>query len=440
MAFTAKNAIIKIIKGNIGGDDSRFKTLKGLIEASKLNTTILNVQDFAERPGKLRELKVSYFPVNCDDDDTCPVDLCDTTPASLETVSFTLSECTAAKGRSVSINDVRNVDGEFMINDAAIGVIKGQLQEVRRKINKRAAAKLAALAMSSEFVDGDSFKTIQLVNPTTGALIPSGYFEIERAVEDAGLSSPFIFGGLDAFSWAKGQEIAGLNANGQALQGLSKGNTFYDRVLNDAFSDDGNNHLVGVSADAIKFIAYAENAGGFANRSVANMEELESMFRSGSTYLYSVIADPLTGLLYNLDIVMSPCSKLWNINVHVTWDLFTIPNGHCGNGEDVTGVFHFKTCKPIDTTCPTPENTTTYMEDAPTFPVAAAVGFIRNGITVPMASTSIANLGQLVGLLNSAFPDTKFVGNAANGVISYQGTEGQTIVIDATADVTLTFA
>lgn len=351
MAFTAKNAIIKIINGNIGGDDSRYKTLKGLIEAAKANTTITE-QDFAEVPGKLRELKVSYFPVDCSETATCADDLCAATAASLTTVSFTLGTCTAAKAKSVGFNDIKNVDGEFNLSDAAVGVISGQMSELRRRINKEAAIKLVALASASEFYDGSTSKTIQLVDPVTGAMRPMGYFEVERALEDVGVTDPYIIGGSDAFIWERGLGIAGLNNNGQNLAGLQKGNVFYDSAIETAFADATTGHLVGFSAETVKFISYADNAGGFANKAIFSQDELMSMFRSGQTYFYGVIPDPSTGLMYNLNIVMSPCAKKWNIGMDLTWDLFNIPNGHCGNDAEVTGAFHFKTCLPVPVVCP----------------------------------------------------------------------------------------
>ena len=63
MAFTAKNAIIKIINGNIGGDDSRYKTLKGLIEAAKANARWGELFNKAKKvKAESYSLRGSYVP------------------------------------------------------------------------------------------------------------------------------------------------------------------------------------------------------------------------------------------------------------------------------------------------------------------------------------------------------------------------------------------
>lgn len=438
MAISAKNTVIKLIQGKFQGDDPRVQTLQAVLNASRDNNAVLDIQDMGIRNGKLRQVQVYWLPVDCEDDATCPVDLCDTDPATLESEIFTLGKCTAVKGVSVGFNDIRDVDGEFTFSDYTRMILANMMETMRSKLSNSLRSELAAIANTSVFVDGSGSKRINLLNQY-GGLDANGYFEIETALQDAGLENPYVVGASKELNfWNKNLALANTNFNGVNLQGLPKGNVYYDARVNNAFADPSVDHVIAFAKNSIKFVSYAENVGQFANILPNEIEDLTRLFQQRGDNWYGVVIDPMTQLMYDVNIVFDGCSKTWHITMYLKWDLFLLPTGRCNDEEDVTGVFHFTVCKDVLQPCPVPAQTATYSAIvADTFPVAGASGLTRNGVTHTIVSP--ASLTELVATMNEVFPDTHFEVNTTNKIISYQGTAGQTIVLEATADVTMTF-
>lgn len=348
MAFTdASQARLRYLSVPYGYG-SRIKTIVALLDAAKKNNAI-NVEDFGGSTGKKRQVNVWYVPMECEDDGSCSDNICD--PADTiapVTVPFTIDDCVATRPISLSRDDIRLIDGNWNYSGYAITMLDRQVEEIRRKLNDKANTFLVSNV--GDFDDGSSSKLISLIDPNTGAVRPAGYDEIVLAIQDAGLNDPFVVGGKDVFALQRALNIGGLNQYGQRIDAMDVPNAYYDAALARAFGDPTHGHIVAFSPEVFKFIPWSENAGMFANAEFSR-DILEKSFNAGGTYIHTVLPDNATGLVYDLDIIYDACTKKWNMQLRLPFDIFTLPNALC-NEEGVNGIFHFQTCLPAPVECP----------------------------------------------------------------------------------------
>lgn len=406
------------------GRDSRYRTLNAVIDASRRND-IISVTDFGT-DGKLRQVKINYYPVDCDSTGSCDTNICsDGTVLEPRQRFFTLGKCVASKVYQLSVADVRKVGDSLMFSDHALTQIRSTLDSVRKQLNDEIVAWLGANVGCQP--DGTEYKKIALTDANTGAILPRGLFEIERSLQDSGLVDPVIVGGGDVFAWEKGLTIGGINAQGQRIDQLATGNVYYDPKMEAFFGDTTQGHIVAFTSQALKFIAWNSNVDMFATEiNTITGLELDRMYRSGDTYFFGVIVDPVTGLVWDLDIIFDPCTKMWKFQYRLNWDIFLMPEFAC-NLECVNGIFHFTTCLPGAITCPDPGQAPT--PTAKTYEWTPDVGLYPlfvNDLTLAGQSTepnaTAADIDELVAILNDNVEGYTFIKDVATGTkIQYTG-------------------
>ena len=107
------------------------------------------------------------------------------------------------------------------------------------------------------------------------------------------------------------------------------------------------------------------NGNVFLSKVGGNCEEMCIRDSGGTDYIEGVMADPLTGLLWDLNVNYDKCNYRWTFQWKLEWDIFVMPPAVC-DIPGVNGIFHFTTCPAVQYTCPdggtpaTPASSHTY--------------------------------------------------------------------------------
>lgn len=403
--------------------------LRAILAAAKENNTI-QAQDLGTEDGKLRELKINYLPPACDDNGSCTDNIC--APGLIpqpSQVYFKLQQCTASKVLTINQAQMRDLDN-IGANEWAMSLLYQRLQVVRKKLEMA----LMALLIANRGVqpDGSSSKLISLVDPTTGRLVPSGIWDLERAFVDAELSSPYVVGSAPVYNVEKLRRVGtgsedGINMG--AVDGTEK--WYYDKYLNGAIGN-GTENLIAFDPQLIKFIPFNFNVGRFAT----DLKGLvpEKMFQQGPDWLHSTITDPATGLLWDLKVIYDKCTESWNFQWKLNWDLFTLPIPVCGV-QGLNGIMAFTTCAPKPVTCP-PDGVPsggTIAAKVYQYDPGFAYPLIVNDFTIDgntfHPKVTLANDADMLAMFNE-FGGGGFTQSAAN--IQYSGYSARAGKINAT--------
>jgi hypothetical protein len=383
-----------------------YEILAAVLAARQFNTTITESDLYSEE-GKNRQFKINYYPPICTDNGTGTENLCDSgTTIAPKQEYFEIKESTASAVYQLNRDDIRFVDGAYSFSDHAKAAINAALPAVRRKLAVQVATKL--VAGTALLPDGNAKRMLPFLDKQNGVINPMGLWEVERTFRDSGFSNPFIVGGTDVFHWRKAVEIGGINDKGQNVSQLGRSNAYYDSLVNDAFGDDTTEHVLAFDPQMLKFVGFNRNAGIFAT-DLQNIDAIDTIYQRGGTdYIQGVMADPVTGLLWDLNVNYDKCNYRWTFQWKLEWDIFFMPAAVC-NLPGVTGLFHFTTCAPVQYECPTggtPETAAvshTYDWDTATditFPLYVHELDVAGQTTYP--NVTVANITELKDLFNDS--------------------------------------
>ena len=399
-----------------------YEVLAAVLAARQFNTSIVET-DLHSEEGKKRQLKINYYAPVCEDAGTGTESLCDPgTVLAPKQMYHAIEQETVSAVYQLNRDDIRYIDGAYTFSDHAKAAINSALPAVRRKLAVAVAGKLVSNA--GVLPDGNSDRMLPFLNKELGTVNPMGLWEIERTFRDAGFSNPFIVGGTDVFHWRKAVEIGGINDKGQNVSQLGRSNAYYDSLVNDAFGDDSKEHIVAFDPQVLKFVSFNRNAGIFAT-DLQNIDAIDTIYQQGGTdYIHGVMADPLTGLLWDLNVVYDKCNYRWTFQWRLEWDIFFLPPAVC-NSPDVTGVFHYTTCAPLEYTCPsgtpaTPGTSDTFdweTDGVVTYPLY--VNKLELAGQTDFPDVSVTNITELKNLLNESITGYSF--SVTGTMIRYTG-------------------
>jgi hypothetical protein len=403
-----------------------YEVLAAVLAARQFNTTIIDT-DLQSEEGKKRQLKINYYAPICTDNGVGNESLCNAgTVVAPKQVFFEVGRTTASAVYQLNRDDVRYVDGAYTFSDHAKAAINAALPAVRRKL----ATEVASLLVSNIGLlpDGNTTRMLPFLDKENGTVNPMGLWEIERTYRDAGFSNPFIVGGTDVFHWRKAVEIGGVNDKGQNISQLGRSNAYYDSLINDAFGDATKEHVIAFDPQMLKFVSFSRNAGIFATE-LNNIDAIDTIYQRGGTdYVEGVMADPLTGLLWDLSINYDKCNYRWTFQWKLEWDIFFMPPNVC-NLPGVNGVTHYTTCAPVQYTCPTdgtpeaPAESSVYE-----FETDVVIGYplyvhkLEIGGQTSMPGTTVANISELKNLFNDN--STGYIFGVSGTKITYTGYSG----------------
>lgn len=397
-----------------------YEIIAAIMAAREFNT-IISESDLGSN-GKQRQLKINYYAPDCVDDSTCDADLC--TPGEIQEISqafFNITRCTSSKKKTLRMDDIKLVDGEYTFSDHARAQILSGLPTVRGKLANEIAALLVA-NIGLNPVTGQEEEIIPFMDNSTGGINPTGLWDIERTYRDAGWADPFIVGGRNTYNWMKAVAIGGLNESGLNVARMGRTNAYYDGIINTTIADPTHDHAIAFDPQLLKFVTFSDNVGMFATE-LNRIEDIDRMFQSGPTdYIHGAIADPLTGLIWDLNIIYDKCTKTWTWQYQLKWDIFFMPAREC-NIQGANGITRWDSCLPEPVECPTPSpvspsaSTFTYSAAGLTFPFY--LNKLELGLVTNYPNVTVANTTELRAAFQETLPTYVFGGSGTN--ITYTG-------------------
>ncbi len=412
---------------------------RAIINARQFND-IITEQDLRAEAGKKRQLKINIIPPICDDDGECTDTVCGAgTVVQPMQEYFDISQCTASAVYQLNKDDIRLIDGEYSFSQYAMSMIRAALPTVREKL----ASEMAALLVANVGLlpNGNTEQLLPVIDKTNGVVNPMGMWQIQRAYYDSGYTNPFIVGGSDVFFWQQAVGVGGLNAQGQYINQLNVQNLYYDPIINDTFGDTTTEHVISFDPKMLKFVSFNRNAGIFATDRMS-IEDLDALYQRGPTdYIHGVIADPLLGLLWDLDVKYDDCEKRWTFQWRLEWDIFFMSPRIC-NIQGLNSIFHWTTCVQLQPTCETgspitgPTSSTFAAETSGEITFPAIVQKLQIGNTVvfpPYGEGDVANITALKNLLNASQGGIVF--SVSGTELRYTGYSGITVTINDTIDL-----
>lgn len=398
-----------------------YALLTAILDASEYNSAIV-VEDIQIENGKKRQFRVTYYPADCSPAGTCNANICDAgTPIEPKQAIYELTQCTASAVRTLNMNDVRDFDGKLQFSDHAKQAIAAQLPEMR---------KLLATDILSYVIPhmgllpgGHTSRRVSMADPRYGSANLAGKNEIDRVFEDTGFNNPFLIGGSsEIYNWKKAVGVGATNALGQQVDQFDDTNMYYDTIVNDVFGDGGQ-HIIAFDPQVMKFVSWSANAGIFAT-DPGSIDDLDNMFRrvEGNLIVGSLL-DPVTGLVWDLELYFDACAKRWNWKYQLEWDVFFMDDLAC-NDPGVNGIFHFTTCAPVILPCPegdaypTPEALIDYTATFPTDPTYVGVMVVDGKKLVVDAVLTTG--ADWAGQLSEVYTNAGFI-SPSGSVVTYSG-------------------
>lgn len=427
----------------VRGRGVRHEIISALLAARQFNQFITE-SDTGNGPGKARTLKINFYPPNCDESGSCTDDICsDGAAVPPQQDFFNIEECTASPVFLINKDDLHYVDGNYSFSANARSIIYANLATAQKKLATAMTAKLVANV--GLLPDGNTSQMLPWVDMNTGALNPIGLWEVERAYANTGYSNPFIVGGQQVFYWKKATEIGGLNALGQNTAQLGRTNAYHENLVDPAFADTSSLHLISFDPQMLKLVTFSENAGMFAT-DLNSIDDLDTMYQRGGTdYIEGVLFDPTYGILWDLNATYDKCDKVFRFQFKLKWDIWFMPAAVC-NIQGVNGIFHFTTCAPVAVECPTgspitPASATNHDADASSVSYPLFVHELQVGNQTTQPNTTVANLTELVALMNAEIAGYTFSVSTTNIRYSgYSAVAGSINGGDAAGGYTLTWS
>lgn len=433
---------------NYSKDTKPFELLQAVLAARALNGSIQETE-FTEAPrnGKKRKVKVSYIAPICNDTE----ELNDTVCGSGRVVEpiqdwFEITRTTASDIYQLNAGDIRNIDGEFQFSQYAKEMIRAAMPQVRTRLQNAIAALL--VANDGLQPDGNTLRLLPWVDKSNGVPNPMGLWEIERIYRDAGLAAPFVIGGSDAFYWRKAVPIGGVADNGLNVAQMGRTNVYYDSVINTTYADTNYEHVLTFDPNLLKFVSYSENAGQFAT-TATSVETMDAMYSGAAIdFLKGALVDPVTGLLWDLNIdfdkTANDCQGAWKFQWKLRWDIIFMPPQVC-NIQGLNGIMHFTTCAPKQVTCPSGSLITPASTDNWDFETSGVVTFPYNIYKFQLAGQTnilgtpenVADLDALVAFFNANYNGITFAKSGTK--IRYVGYNAISGSLND-GDVTVTFS
>lgn len=445
MSFKAANQAVQSFIINSRYAFPSFDNIKAVLDARRLNTTILETA--SEKEGKLRKIKISHYPVDCNSvADTCNANICDS-GAILEPVQewFLLSKCMQSKPAKLRIQDVRDVDGIWNFSEHAMAQIRAKMGALDKELAKEIDSTL--LANVGLHLNGLHEIRVTMSNTTNGLMTPLGLWQIEKEFSDGGYINPFIIGSTEVFNWKKALGIATQNTSlGQDFAKLGDTNMYYDTVLNSVIGvTTGGEYVIAFDPQALKFVSYCENVGIFATDN-ASPAQMDALYKSGNGHgiMKGVFMNPTNGLLWDFFLRFDECdgedgSFTWYMRLK--WDIF-FPRIESCNIQGVNGIFLYKTCPVVVPVCPSgdtpsPAATAATYNWNPSFSYPLLISDITIGGIKSEPNVNVANDTDLTAALNDAYGLPIFSLSGAN--IKYTGYSAITGNINA-GNVVITFS
>jgi hypothetical protein len=356
MSFVNANLLIQQFVDDYGNTGRNYNVFPFVRRTSQENTkVVLDPNTFLRSGGKLRQVRMTYWPILCDTEGSCDTNICDTgTAIEPKQLMFDITECYASKIYAINKDDIRLIDNDrWDFSGTARQIIVSALPDTRRNLAIDMLTKL--YDMAGVHPDGNPVKRVSVTSSTNGVVNPIGKRQIYREYDDAGFSEPNIIGGAEVDNWLQMVAIGGLNAQGQLINRAGVDDAWYDNGLSDQILNDEVNggHILTIAPEVFKYVWYLDNAGIFST-DLQRLDDLTTLYRRGmgGGFIEGTLVDPVTGIPFDLYVRYNECTGQWNLQLKHRWDFFVMPDVAC-NLQGVNGIMHWRTCPQVLNECPT---------------------------------------------------------------------------------------
>ena len=259
--------------------------------------------------------------------------------------------------RNIDINSLRDL-GSMNTTQAFSVHIWDQIQKIKAAINKDYVTFLCGEAGC--FTDGTDNKVLSLLN-ALGAPNYSVDASIMADFADAGFGgiTPLLLGNRQIKQFAEVQRNVGMADSGIMLQNMRRFPAFYDKdvvAANCAPVVPGNEVMMALLPGVANILTWSENAGVFSSRtSSVNWSDVDPtmLLRTDSTYMHTVVQDPATGMLFDLNVVYEPKCKKWQYHLKTFYKFFNLPLVGCKE-SCFNGIVKYDVCPENAPTCVAP--------------------------------------------------------------------------------------
>lgn len=407
--------------------------------------------------GKQRKVQISYFPLDCDVEGDSSQKLCDNPDKVSKPVQreFEITQKTTTQSRGINAEDIRLTDNNtWDFSGVALETIGAMMPAARKLLAEDLTTYL--LTKAGHHSDGNPTKQVPPAYTTAGVVNPfGGRITIEKEYMDAGMDSPYIMGGDQAFYLKYLTGLGGAQNTGIQTNQINTENIWYDDNIMQNIKGDLTNGgwMIAIDPAIFKFVTYSNNAGLFrTDRATLDNNTLEQIYKSGGgeDFILGVFTDPKTGLIWDMYLNFNKCAEWndgnpgWTVFLRLEWDMLVMPPTNC-NIPEYNGITLWRTCPEKVAACPegntpSPAITPSTFEWTPgsIYPLTAYQSLVGGDAVSQNEPVEIANIAALASFLNDVTGNVYgFVVNGSD--IEYEGVVGIDVNIN-NGEVTGTFS
>lgn len=268
--------------------------------------------------------------------------------------TFETFSCKSSQWHNLLINDLRDLGSED-----ATAILSGHVNDQIIKIKE--AVDLAVLASinsaAGSISTSTATRTLKLIDNATKAPAWGVDANIKLDFADAGYPDmPILIGNRTAALWRDYISRSGINQFGQQLGSIDSLNAFYDinvNSTNTAPATVGNDVLFAILPQVANVLTWSANSGVFSSRnqfSEGQINMMKMVNTDNSTFSYSTLMDPATGMVFDFDIVFDPRCKKFQWRVYTYYRTLVNPLVGCKDAA-FNGIVKYDVCPLSETDC-----------------------------------------------------------------------------------------
>jgi len=310
-----------------------------------------------QKNGKNSRYSITYATADCSD----PVDTFDC--ESAKDTAATLTSCIdftsfdakyMDKWKPLPIANLRDL-GSMEVMDVFAARIWDNMQSLKNAIS---IAEVVRLCSAAGCINSETDTRLLKLTNALGAPNFSVDTDILTDFGDAGFggATPLLIGNREALKFKRAFAAAGLNQDGLNLAQMTNFPIFYDKNINDdncSAATPGNAVMFALLPGIYNLLTWSANAGVFASRqSPERWDAIDPtrLIQEGSTYSYTVVEDPATGMLFDLDIKFDTTCKEWQYHMSCHYKGFNLPLTGCKD-SCFNGIIKYDVCPDVAPTC-----------------------------------------------------------------------------------------
>jgi hypothetical protein len=271
--------------------------------------------------------------------------------------TFTGFSCKSSEWHNLQISALRDI-GSMEVTEVLSGHVYDQMQAIKAAVD---VAVLVSMNSSAGSISTSvATKQLKLIDDTTKAPVWGVDKNIMLDFADAGYPDmPILIGNRTTALYKDAVSRSGINQYGQQLNTINSLNAFYDinvNSTNTAPTNAGNDVVFAVLPQIVNVLSWSSNTGVFSSRNQFQANDINAMKMvntDNSTYSFSSLIDPATGMLFDLDIVFDPKCKKFQWRVYTYYKVLVNPLVGCKDAA-FNGIVKYDVCPLSDTYCLNP--------------------------------------------------------------------------------------